>query len=601
MRATAIFLAAVVAASASAQWTLTPATVKVPSSMRWWPFDSTRKLNVPWNSTIEVVARVGGARFMALAPNGDILVSQPWDGKIKLVRRVAGKDPLVFDFAKNLNLPHDIVFHKIGATTYIYVAETNHIARYTYTLGDTVGKSRQVIISGLPDSSLPELNGSYGHALKNIALDLNHKLYLSIASSSNAWPGDALSEPVRCAVYRYNADGTARELFATGIRNAEGLAFLPGTNNLWVAINNRDNIKYPYNDQTGWFGQEITEYIDNHPPDEFTQVAKGANYGWPYANPNPSSLNGMDFPPFDPDYDNNRLWQNFPRTTFTRISKGLPAHSAALGLTFWQNTTAPLAWRNGASIAFHGSWNRSARTGYKVVYFPWNTETKTPLAQADLVTGWLNDSDQSVWGRPVDTAVDLDGSILISDDDSGTIYRLKHNPPAQTASVSGTVATTSLDLNIVSTEKATDWNIFSARTSKVGSKIDGHNVVGALVLGSEIGERMLRYTNGSTKNRLVAKGAGKGFSFTVPAGTTLQTVKVYVNTKGAVGRLRAKLSDSADWVELPNFTNNNVTNGVATIAFKASSPNQRLTVNWTVLAGTGSIGLQAAAIVPNAK
>jgi hypothetical protein len=99
----------------------------------------------------------------------------------------------------------------------------------------------------------------------------------------------------------------------------------------------------------------------------------------------------------------------------------------------------------------------------------------------------------------------------------------------------------------------------------------------------------------------VAKGTGKGFSFTVPAGTTLQTVKVYVNTKGAVGRLRAKLSDSADWVELPTFTNTNVTNGVATIAFKASSANQRLTVNWTVLSGTGSIGLQAAAIVPNAN
>jgi glucose/arabinose dehydrogenase len=124
------------------------------------------------------------------------------------------------------------------------------------------------------------------------------------------------------------------------------------------------------------------------PPDEFIHVKEGANYGWPLANPNPDK--GLDRMPFDPDYDTNRSWSRLPESTFTRIDKGIPAHSAPLGLSFLQATKVPAAYRNGAVVALHGSWNRSRKTGCKIIFFPWLSNGQ-PGIQADLVTGWLND------------------------------------------------------------------------------------------------------------------------------------------------------------------------------------------------------------------
>jgi len=588
---------------ASAQWDLVPTTVSVPASMRWSPFDVSRTLNVPPNVAVEVVARVGGARFLAVAPNGDILVSQPYAGNVVLIRPRVGQDPDYYTFANGLNLPHDIVFHKVGSTTYVYISETNRVARYSYTLGDTVGRNREVLVSGLPDASLPELRGSYGHALKNIALDADHRLYISIASSSNAWSGDAVSDPVRCAIYRYNADGTNGTLFARGLRNAEGLAFLPGTTDLWAAVNNRDNVPYPYQDSTGWYGQVVGQYVDNHPPDEFTRVVSGANYGWPFANPNPDSLNGLDYPPFDPDYDNNRDWSQFAASTFRRVSKGIQSHSAALGLTFWQGTAAPAAWRTGATIALHGSWNRSRRTGYKVVYFPWNTDSQGPLGQSDFVTGWLDEASQGQWGRPVDTAIDLDGNILISDDDSGTIYRLKPTLGLDTSrAVAGVDSVTGdVDLN---GGRPRDWRLWSASRRKADAPengISGYGVIGETTVTSENGTRTISVDATKTRKRLAATGVKNGFTFTVPADGVSRTLKVWLGTKTAVGKLTLKLSDSATETVVRSKGLPSTFEGVATIRYQASGPGQRLTVNWTVSSGPGSVFIQATAIAGTRK
>ena len=536
---------------------------------------------------------------MAVAPNGDILVSQPYAGNVVLVRPHAGKDPEYFTFADGLNLPHDIVFHKIGSTTYLYISETDKIARYVYTLGDTAGRNREVVMSGLPDSSLPELHGSYGHALKNIALDTDHHLYVSIASSSNAWSGDAVSDPVRCAIYRSDADGKNRTLFARGLRNAEGLAFLPGINDLWVAVNNRDNLPYPYQDNTGWYGQVLSQYVDDHPPDEFTKVVAGANCGWPFANPNPDTLNGLDYPPFDPDYDNNRDWSQFGASTFRRVSKGIQAHSAALGLTFWQGSAAPAAWRNGATIALHGSWNRSRRTGYKVVYFPWNTDAQSPLTQADFVTGWLDEASQTQWGRPVDTAIDLDGNILISDDDSGTIYRLKPNLPPTTSRAVGTLEAASGDADLTA-DRSQDWRLWSANQRKPDSPANGissYGVIGETTVTADNGTRTILAGEARTRKRLVAPGAKTGFTFTVPADNQPRTLKVWLGTKTALGKLTLKLSDSATETVVRSKGLPSTFEGLATIQYQASGPGQRLTVNWTMVSGTGSVNLQAAAIL----
>lgn len=399
--------------------------VTVPASMRTSPFNVDRYLTIPPNFSIAVYARVGAARFMAVAPNGDLLVSNA-GSTVYLVRPgVSGGDPTVSTWASGLNQPHDIVFHTLNGTTYVYVSETDKVARYTYTTGDLTGQGRQVIISSLP--------GGGGHPLKNIALDGN-SLYVSIASSCNVCLSDTQSNPLRGAVYLYNADGTGGRLFARGIRNAEGLSLVPGTSTLWVVINNRDDIAYPlHNDWSGDgtddYGKVMQSYVDNHPPDEFTRVRDGGNYGWPFCNPNPDSPSGMNSMPFDRDVQQNADGTHLACTTADRIDKGIQAHSAPLGMIFLQGTNAPTAYQNGAVVPLHGSWNRAAKTGYKVVYFPWDPSTQLPDAQMDFVTGWLVGG--SNWGRPVDAAVAPGGSIYLSDDQSGTIYKLSYtaSPP----------------------------------------------------------------------------------------------------------------------------------------------------------------------------
>jgi glucose/arabinose dehydrogenase len=393
------------------------------------PFDVPRYLNLPSNFSISVFARVSGARFIATAPNGDVLVSNPGAGKVFRLQR-SGTGVTTTDWLTGLRNPHDIVVHAIGGVTYVYVTESNQINRYVYNANGTAG-TRQVLISGLPDNSSGQLQGHYGHQLKNIALDGN-TLYVSIASPSNADPADLARTPKGGAIYAYDASGAGQRLYAQGLRNAEGLAIAPGTHTLWAAVNNRDNVAYPFHsdfdgDGSVDYGKVMTGYVDNHPPEEFTSVRSGGNYGWPLCNPNPDTPNALDDMPFDRDVQNNASGAALDCSTSDRIVKGIQAHSAPLGLTFWTGTNVPVAYRGGAVIALHGSWNRSSKTGYKLAYFPWSPSTQRPGAQVDLVTGWLTGG---VWGRPVDIAVAPDGGLYISDDYSGTIYKLAYTPPA---------------------------------------------------------------------------------------------------------------------------------------------------------------------------
>jgi glucose/arabinose dehydrogenase len=402
-------------------------TLDVPDSMRLPPFDVDRQLTIPIGFSLEVYARVDGARFLAVAPNNDLLVSQPNAGRVLLIRPASDGDPIVVEFVTDLRRPHDIVFHSIDGVTYVYIAETHQINRFVYWEGDLTAHDREIVVRDLPDSSSPELGGSYGHELKNIALDENHQLYVSIASSCNACLSDVVSEPRRGAVYRYSADGSNPQLFAEGLRNAEGLAVLPGTNDLWAVVNNRDDISYPFDDGSGFYGSVVPWYVDDHPAEAFTRVREGGNYGWPFCNPNPDTASGYDNMPFDVDYEING-WGEVDCEWMDRITKGIQAHSAPLGLTWLQNTNVPASYRAGAIIALHGSWNRQAATGYKVIYFPFNAETWIPEGQVDVVTGWLNEDTGEIWGRPVDVVADVEGHLLISDDYSGTIYKMSEIP-----------------------------------------------------------------------------------------------------------------------------------------------------------------------------
>jgi glucose/arabinose dehydrogenase len=325
-----------------------------------------------------------------------------------------------------------MAFKAIGNTTYLYVGESNQIVRLRYDPAAETVSSREVIVPGLPDSSTPELRGAYGHELKNLTIGPDNKLYVDIASATNASPSDATSNPVRSAIYQYNLDGKQGRVFARGIRNAEGLDFLPGNNQLWAVVNGRDNIRFPF--RRSWrrgggddYGKRLSSYIDDHPPDELIHVKDGANYGWPFANPNPDTPSGLDNMPFDPDYETNPDWRYFPESAFTRIDKGIQAHSAPLGMAFLQQTKVPEPIRHGLAVAYHGSWNRSRPTGYKVVYFPWTRDGR-PGPQVDLVAGWLNEASGDFWGRPVDVKPGKDGALYVSDDYSGTIYQVALRP-----------------------------------------------------------------------------------------------------------------------------------------------------------------------------
>jgi glucose/arabinose dehydrogenase len=205
---------------------------------------------------------------------------------------------------------------------------------------------------------------------------------------------------------------------------------VPGTGALWAVVNNRDQIAYPrHGDITGDgrddYGTVVPSYVDDHPMEPFVHVEQDRFYGWPFCNATQDTAAGNRSMPFERDAETNADG-HVDCAAAERIDVGIQAHSAPLGLTFLQRTAVPAQLRTGAAVALHGSWNRTRRTGYKVVWFGWQgiVGGGQPGTQQDLVTGWVSADGQNVWGRPVDVAADPDGSLLVTDDQSGTVYRL---------------------------------------------------------------------------------------------------------------------------------------------------------------------------------
>ncbi len=400
--------------------TLVPSTVTVPAAYRQAPFDVPRQLSLPAGWTASVYTRIPGARFLAFAGGfDDLLVSQPSTGSVLLVRRRADGTGRVTPWLTGLRSPHDIV----PAGSWVYVAESTRVVRYPWTRGAATPGAGQVVVSGLPTG---------GHELKNIAV-VGGALYVSIGSSCNVCVSDTTADPRRAAIYRYPPGGGAGTLVVTGLRNAEGLAEVPGTGALWAVTNNRDQIAYPrHGDITGDgkddYGTVIPAYVDDHPMEPFVRVEPGKFYGWPFCNATQDTAAGNRDMPFEPDAETNADG-HVNCAAAERIDLGIQAHSAPLGLTFLQRSAVPARLRAGAAVALHGSWNRTRRTGYKVVWFDWQGSVGggRPGTQRDLVTGWVSADGQDVWGRPVDVAADADGSLLVTDDQSGTVYRL--SPP----------------------------------------------------------------------------------------------------------------------------------------------------------------------------
>jgi len=331
-------------------------------------------VQVPAGFAVDVYAEgLRGARFMALAPDGTPYLSLTRSGKVVELPDANGdgRADTVITVAQGLDLPHGLAFR--GDT--LWVAENDKVVRLAPG-------------SATPEVVVPNLPGRGGHFTRTIVFGPDDKLYVSVGSSCNICDE---SDPRRAAILRFNLDGSGGEIFAHGLRNSVGIAFDPATGELWGTNNDRDNLG------------------DDLPPDRINIVRRGLNYGWPQCY-----LPGKNNPEY-PTADCSRV--EGPAIAFQ-------AHSAPLGIAFSTGTQFPAAYRGGAFVAYHGSWNRTVPTGYKVVYV--RQENGRPVAISDFLTGFLPDPKAPPWARPVGLLVLPDGSLLVSDDTGGYVFRVHY-------------------------------------------------------------------------------------------------------------------------------------------------------------------------------
>lgn len=345
------------------------------------PSEFRARVRVPAGFSIEIWASdVPGARFLRFTPGGDLLVSVPGSGRIELLRRDSDGDGrsdgkrVVMD---DLNKPHGLDLHD----GWLYVGETDAVGRIRFDAaeGSTHGDYER-IITGIPTG---------GHWTRTVRFGPDGLLYVSIGSSCNVCEED---DPRRAAIVRYRPDGSGEEIFATGLRNAVGFDWQPGTGALYANDNGRDLLG------------------DDFPPCELNLVEFDGFYGWPF-------VNGDGVP--DPDFGTKD-----PERVGAAISPvhSYPAHNSPLGLQFVRTQSVPPDFRGAALSALHGSWNRTQKDGYKVVSIHWLPDGT--IEQRDFITGFEIDGD--VIGRPVDIAEGPDGDFYVSDDFSGSIYRLAY-------------------------------------------------------------------------------------------------------------------------------------------------------------------------------
>jgi glucose/arabinose dehydrogenase len=284
-----------------------------------------------------------------------------------------------------------------GRPGYIYIANTDSIIRWNYTPGDleAQGEPRKIV----------DLPGGGFNAWRNVIFNSSvTKMYVTVGSATNNRAGEDCR---RGTILEFSPDGTGYRIFASGLRNPEGLAWEPGTNKLWTSVNERD-----------FLGDDLV-------PDFITSVKDGGFYGWPY------SYIGQNY---DPRYTGGQ-----PDLVKRAIVPDvlLQAHSAPLGLIFYTGNQFPPRYRNGAFIAMHGSSNRSKAAGYKVVFVRFRNGV--PERAEDFLTGFVvseggRNADGTLapitqWGRPVGLTIAGDGSLLVSDDQGGRIWQIRYTTP----------------------------------------------------------------------------------------------------------------------------------------------------------------------------
>ena len=342
---------------------------------------------VPRGFAISIFAdRLTDARWMTVAPNGDVFLAEPKAGKITLLRDTNndGKADQSFTFASGFNYPHGLAVRD----GYLYIGALRAIWRIPYADGQTVAAAPREKVT----TKVDDLRPKGGHVTRNIAFGLDGALYLAMGSKDNISdfkPG--------AQVFRINGDGSMSE-FASGLRNPVGIAFQPGTGTLYVTTNERDGLG------------------DDLPPDYLTSVRPGGFYGYPYAytGKNPDPVWGAK----DPGKVASSLT---PDVLFH-------AHSAPTGLAFYDGSNFPRGYRGDAFVALHGSWNAGQPTGYKVVRVHF-ADGKPQNEYENFITGFWNGMTRQgepaqVWGRPVGLAVAKDGALLVADDVGNVVWRV---------------------------------------------------------------------------------------------------------------------------------------------------------------------------------
>ena len=357
------------------------------------------QLQVPSGFKIDLYASgFRDPRFLLSAPNGDLFVTESRRDQIKVLRdaKGGGKPDITEIFAeRDLNKPFGIAFFPPGnEPQFLYVANTDGIIRFPYRNGDLKARGPAEKLGAHLSGGAARLR-SGGHWTRDIVFSPDgKKMYVSIGSRSNV--SDSAAEADRARIFEFNPDGSGQKVYAWGIRNAVGIAFRPGSNELWMSTNERDEL-----------GEDL-------PPDYISSVRPGGFYGWPWF------YIGNHVDPRHKGKHSELADQVIVPDVLVQ------AHSATLNLCFYTGDQFPAEYKGDIFAAFHGSWNRKKRTGYKIVRVPFDHSTgKARGEYEDFVTGFAT-PDGKVWGRPVGITVAKDGSLLFSEDGNGTIWRVSY-------------------------------------------------------------------------------------------------------------------------------------------------------------------------------
>jgi len=331
-------------------------------------------------------------RELRAAPNGDLFVSDSNAGKVEVFRGITrdGKPEQQSVFATGLKLNFGIAFYPLGKNPeWIYLANTNSVVRYHYHNGDLKA-------TGEPETVIAELPAGGGHITRDLAFSKDGtRLFVSVGSASNVDDPDTHpKEKLRADILEYTPEGKFVKIYAAGIRNPVGIAVNPITGQLWCSVNERDMLG------------------DNLVPDYITSVKEGGFYGWPWY--------------YMGDHQDPRLPGTHPelKGKVTVPDVLLQPHNASLQLTFYSGNQFPKQMHGDIFASEHGSWNKSVRAGYEVIRVPLN-DGKSDGVYGDFLTGFVTD-DGNVWGRPVGIATAPDGSLMVSDDGSKSIWRISY-------------------------------------------------------------------------------------------------------------------------------------------------------------------------------